>query len=153
MLQKKSSEILQKRIPSLCSLSYEERLAVLQLEPLEYRRLKFDLTMYFKIIHNLTPWPSNFYFNSAAPVRDTRLTAASSSSYYLIKPLCHTNLFQNDFFNRCINCWNSLPKEVVECNTVKLFKSSLSRVDLSAFLLYKFQSHCMFLTVSYVLMY
>ena len=35
-----------KRIPSLHLLSYSERLAMLNLEPLELRRLRFDLVMY-----------------------------------------------------------------------------------------------------------
>jgi len=37
-----------KRIYSLSHLSYSERLAVINLEPLELRRLNNDLVMYFK---------------------------------------------------------------------------------------------------------
>jgi len=37
-----------KRIPSLANLSYPERLAALDLEPLELRRLKSDLVLYHK---------------------------------------------------------------------------------------------------------
>ena len=42
------------RIRSIKHLSYPERLAVLNLEPLELRRLKADLIMYHKIINNLS---------------------------------------------------------------------------------------------------
>ena len=38
-----------KRISSVTELPYLERLAVMDLEPLELRRIKTDLTMYFKI--------------------------------------------------------------------------------------------------------
>jgi hypothetical protein len=44
-----------KRIPSLSHLTYFERLALLNLEPLELRRLRFDLTYYYKTLHNLMP--------------------------------------------------------------------------------------------------
>ena len=39
-----------KRIHSICNLSYLERLEKLHLEPLELRRLRFDLVNYFKIL-------------------------------------------------------------------------------------------------------
>jgi hypothetical protein len=44
-----------KRIPSLSPLSYHERLAFLNLEPLKLCRLRFDLTYYYKVLHNLIP--------------------------------------------------------------------------------------------------
>jgi hypothetical protein len=51
-----------KRIPSLSSLPYSERLALLDLDLLELRRLRFDLIYYFKVLHNLTPFePSNVF--------------------------------------------------------------------------------------------
>ena len=43
-----------KRIPSISNLSYLERLRVLRLEPLELRRLHFNLIHYYKIFNNLT---------------------------------------------------------------------------------------------------
>ena len=42
-----------RRLFSYRSHSYKERLQLLNLESLEARRLKYDLKMYFKIIHNL----------------------------------------------------------------------------------------------------
>jgi len=42
-----------KRIPSVSHLSYADRLKTLGLDSLEYRRLKYDLIMMFKIVHNL----------------------------------------------------------------------------------------------------
>ena len=43
-----------KRIPCLSQLSYFERLSNLNLEPLELRRLHFDLIQYYKILNGLT---------------------------------------------------------------------------------------------------
>ena len=45
-----------KRVICLRNYSYVERLAILGLEPLELRRLRCDLTQYYKIFNNLTPF-------------------------------------------------------------------------------------------------
>ena len=125
-----------KRIPSLSNLSYAERLAMLDLETLECRRLKADLTMYYKIINNLTVFNSSVYFEFNVHVRDTRL-ATESNSCCINRPLCRTSGFQNDFFQRCILCWNSLPNTVVESSCLKIFKSELNKINLADFLKYK----------------
>ena len=51
-----------KRIYFLSHLSYRERLAAINLEPLELRRLKHDLVMYYKCLHNLVALPPDKYF-------------------------------------------------------------------------------------------
>ena len=61
-----------KRIPSLSSLTYLERLALLYLEPLELRRLRFDLTYYYKILHNLTPFNPDIVFHIYTPPEASR---------------------------------------------------------------------------------
>jgi hypothetical protein len=61
-----------KRIPCLSSLSYPERLATINLESLELRRLRTDLIMYFKIINNLTPLPFSQYFKLYYPPESSR---------------------------------------------------------------------------------
>jgi len=125
-----------KRIPALQDLPNEERLAILNLETLEYRRVKSDLTFYYKIVHNLSIWCPASTFDILTPVRETRLTAGST--LLINKPLCNTAVYQNDFFQRCINCWNSLSKEVVEAKTINAFNDFISRVDLTKFLFYRF---------------
>jgi len=51
-----------KRLPGLHKLSYETRLKRLGLERLEIRRLHADLTMCFKIVHNLVNAPFDQFF-------------------------------------------------------------------------------------------
>ena len=75
-----------KKLPSLCNLSYAERLAMLDLETLECRRLKADLTMYYKIINNLTSFNASAYFEFDIHSR----LAAESNSYCINKPFCRT---------------------------------------------------------------
>ena len=42
-----------KRLPWLRNVSYEERLQILSLETLELRRIMFDVTLMFKLVHKL----------------------------------------------------------------------------------------------------
>ena len=118
-----------KRIPTLCDLSYPERLAAIDLEPLELRRLKADLIFYYKSLHNLTALPSNDYFFELNYTTSTR-----SGGNRLLRPPCNTNCFANDFFNRCLPCWNALPSDVINADNLARFKNLLSKVDLSQYL-------------------
>jgi hypothetical protein len=61
-----------KRIPSLSSLSYPERLAALNLDTLELRRLRIDLITNYKILNNLTPLAWDHYFNFFIPPPSSR---------------------------------------------------------------------------------
>jgi len=108
-----------KRITELRDFSYRERLSILNLETLEYRRLSCDLTLYYKIINNLTPWSPSEYFNVIMP------PYSSHSVYHdfnIRKPLCRTNSFENDFFKRCVSAWNSLPSSLVKSKFITSFK-------------------------------
>ena len=88
-----------KRIPSLSNLSYPERLAALDLEPLELRRLKSDLVLYYKCFHDFVALPSSEYFTISSCTSQTR-----TGGDRLLRPLYSTKLYENDFFNRCVSC-------------------------------------------------
>lgn len=118
-----------KRIPSLSHLSYPERLAAIDLEPLELRRLKADLVLYFKCFNNLIALPYDEYFCPSEYCTQTR-----TGGNRLIVPLCSTNHFANEFFNRCVRCWNSLPSDTINANSVQRFKHLLSNCNLSSFI-------------------
>ena len=126
-----------KRIPSLSNLAYAERLAVLNLETLECRRLKSDLIVYFKILNNHTPWPADQCFSVQNHERSTRRTV-NRPTMLLAQPMCKTSRFQNEFFQRCVGAWNSLPNDVVDSPSVSCFKHKLETVDLSNYLSYRF---------------
>jgi hypothetical protein len=69
-----------KQIPNLSSLSYPERLAVLNLDTMELRRLRVDLITYYKILNNLTPLAWDDYFNLYIP------PSSRTSHPILLKP-------------------------------------------------------------------
>ena len=101
----------------------------MDIEPLELRRLKADLVLYYKMFNNLIALPSNEYFYHSEAVYQTR-----SGGNRINMPLCHNNCFENDFFNRCIACWNSLSSSTVNAASIRLFKILLASNDLSQYL-------------------
>ena len=118
-----------RRIPSLRDLSYEERLARMDLEPLEIRRLKSDLVLHFKISKGLTPFDHELVFTYGQSTRVNR----SHDQNLLVKPYCRTKVMENDFFARRISCWNSLPINVRNARSIFEFKKQISGIDFSKF--------------------
>lgn len=118
-----------KRVKSLSHLSYLERLSFLELEPLELRRLRFDLVQFYKILNNLTLFDPADYFTVHQPSLSSR-----APSSFLIKPINRPNYVLSSFFYRSIDCWNSLPLNLKQSKSLAIFKHSLLSVDLNVFL-------------------
>jgi len=118
-----------KFIPVLHNLSYSERLATINLEPLELRRLRSDLIMYYKILHGISAIDSSSHFNYYQPVASSR-----TASPKLIKSIKGNNNFLYSFFNRTVDCWNTLPHELRLCDSLPVFKKQLNCTDLSSFI-------------------
>ena len=119
-----------KRIHSLGNLTYAERLAAIDLEPLELRGLKADLVLYYKVLNNLVHIPRDYLPNE--PPAQT--IATRSGGVRLSVPHVTTNSNDNNFFSRCVACWNTLPDTVVNFQSVASFKRNVSNVDLRYFL-------------------
>ena len=117
-----------KRLFGLSSLSYVERLSVLGAETLELRRLKFDLLMMFKIIHNFVSIDFGEFF-ALNNYNHTR-----GHCFKLVKPLCNNNSRQFSFACRRIDVWNSLPAHVVSNTSVYSFKLGLKCQNFKLFL-------------------
>jgi hypothetical protein len=118
-----------KRIPSLSSLPYTERLALLDLDLLELRRLRFDLIYYFKVLHNLTPFEPSNVFIIYYPSERSR-----SELPYLQKPVKATNKLLSTLFYRNVDAWNALPASLRLSSSLPKFKRGLMKADLSLFL-------------------
>jgi hypothetical protein len=117
------------RLPSLSSRTYPERLALLDLEPLEPRRLRADLIFYFKIFNNLTPFNPHEVFLIYTPIASSR-----SNSPYLLKPICASNKVLSTFFYRSVDAWNALPPSLRSSSSLPAFKRGLRNVDLNRYL-------------------
>ena len=111
-------------------MSYSDRLAILDIELLEIRRIKSDLIMCFKILHNLTCLDVNNYF-----IYDCRdLCVRGYDDKRLVQPATITNLGVNNFFNRSVRYWNSLSYESRATSSLNVFKTLLNSHDFSQFL-------------------
>jgi hypothetical protein len=118
-----------KRIPQLSALTYLERLALLDLEPLEMRRLKLDLIYYFKILNRLTAFNPNDVFLIYTPSVSSR-----SNTPYLQKPIKTTNKHLNHLFYRQVDVWNALPNSIRLASSLPVFKYELNKFDFSNFM-------------------
>ena len=119
-----------KYVEAISKLSYTKRLGIFNLEPLELRRLRYDLVQYYKILNDLTPLKPADYFRLHYP-----LTSARDPSPIIVKPIRYTNkVLSGCFFYSHIDCWNSLPSVVRNVKSLPAFKSAIFIIDLSDFL-------------------
>ena len=111
-----------KLVPSLRSLSYEDRLTKLNLPTLEYRRRRGDMLLVYKLMNKLTKCDSESCFKkSDHPARGHKDK--------LYKPMTKTTLRLNTFSNRIINEWNSLPSEVISAQDINDFKNKYDNIS------------------------
>ena len=100
---------------------YRERLELLQLPTLHYRRLRGDMIEVFKIIHG-------HYDPSVVPslVRNAN-SRTRGNSFKLRVDGCNYDLRKFSFCNRVISTWNSLPDYVVCSCSLNSFKNNLDK--------------------------
>ena len=124
-LDQQSVEKIQRRATKLVGeikdLPYVDRLRYLNLPSLRYRRLRGDLIYTYKLTHNLLDVDpvSLFTFRSSSTTR--------GHCYKIYKPRA-TSLQQSQFFSlRVINGWNSLQEDIVNADSIDLFKTYVDR--------------------------
>jgi len=99
-----------KRLKSLSSLTYNERLIKLGNDRLELRRLRADLLMCYKILHHSVDLHQQDFFTLS------NITRTRGNSYKLIVPNSRINTRANYFSIRIINVWNQLSDDTVKLN-------------------------------------
>ena len=108
-------------IPSLRNTPYEERLKELNLFPLTQRRLRGDLIQVFKIIKGIDNMDCTKYFTI------DRSNYTRGNGCKIVGKYFNSHESKNYFFNRVVNLWNGLPREVIDCNTVETFKHRIDK--------------------------
>ena len=111
-----------KRIAGMKDLEYEDRLKLLKLPSLEFRRLRGDMIEVFKIMHG--------FYDAATTNHLLTLNQSSTTrghNYKLTKTRTKTNLHAHFFTNRVINPWNNLPSNIVSAETINSFKNNLDK--------------------------
>ena len=107
-----------KMVTGLKEKTYEERLKILGLPTLYYRRDRADMVQLFKIMHE--------YDN--VTLKNISLSGNICRGHTLKLNKSHTRgkLGQNRFSNRVVNNWNALSNSTVESSSVNVFKSNLN---------------------------
>ena len=108
-----------KMIPRLRNKPYEERLKELNLFNLTKRRLRGDLIQVFKMFKGHDNLDINKYFT----LDQSNFTR--NNGYKLIGQPFVSFESKHFFFNRVVNVWNQLPREIVNCSTILTFKNRL----------------------------
>ena len=121
-----------KWLKSLSSLTYNERLIKLGNDRLEFRRLRADLLMCYKILHHSVDLHQEDFFTLS------NYTRTRGNSYKLIVPNSRINARANYFSIRIIIVWNRLSDDTVNASSYSSFYNKLKNTDLSFGLVGKF---------------
>lgn len=113
-------------LPDLRHLPYEERLSHFKIQTLHTRRLQFDLTTVFKIIHGFIDIDPSllFTFCHESRTRGHKLKLATNYS--------RLDARKYFFSSRVVPHWNALPASCAEAPDVNTFKHELSKHLISS---------------------
>ena len=107
--------------------SYAERLQYLNMDSLELRRIRNDLTMLYKIVYGLV----DLQLDELAHFVANKYTMRGNSMKLKSKLLGKSNLSRYQYINRVIPWWNNLPEHIVLSKTLQTFKHNLIKHDLT----------------------
>jgi hypothetical protein len=108
-----------KVVTSRWDSSYDELLELVELKPLEERRVELKLGLLFKIIHNLCFFPDgslNYHHGRSGRI---------SHSQQLAIPFAHTNSYFYSFFPHTFSSWNMLDESCISTSSYTSFMHSL----------------------------
>ncbi len=108
-------------VMDLTSLPYHERLKILGLPTLEYRRLRADMIQVYKILNGIDLANKDKLFTMNA------YHATRGNTQKLFKKRARTEIRKNVFGYRVVDTWNGLPSSVITAPSVNSFKSKLNK--------------------------
>jgi len=104
-------------LAELRDLDYEQRLSLMDIPSMAYRRVRGDMIEVWKYLHE--KYEANHHFFSLDK-SNTR-----GHSLKLKKPRCNKSVRQHFFTYRVVTTWNSLPEAVISAPTINSFKNRL----------------------------
>jgi ribonucleases P/MRP protein subunit RPP40 len=111
-------------VPRIWKMEYKERLRVMKLPSLAFRRLRGDLIEVYKHLHGVYRVDSTELLSL-----DSREGAATKGhSLQLQKIRCRTSLQAHSFGKRIVNNWNSLNENIVQAPSVNCFQNRLEQL-------------------------
>ena len=127
-LRKQSDEIervqrtFTKLISEVRNLEYEDRLMYLNLPSLEFRRFRGDLIEMFKITHDIYDPKTTenlFTFSNNQRLRQHEFKV---NKFHTCK-----QQYKTFFTNRIVNVWNKLPPNIVQSDSINIFKNQIDK--------------------------
>ena len=108
--------------------NYLDRLRILKITSLEYRRLEFDLILLFKILNGniFVKLDDELSYNDLGEKYNLRRNSYQIKSRSGFK----TDIRLKFFITRTIKVWNKLPQLIVESQSPSIFKNRLHKFDL-----------------------
>ena len=110
-----------KMVPELRNLQYTDRLRVMKLPSMYYRRARGDMIEVYKYLHGQ-------YNVEKVPLLLDEIRVTRGHSRRLKKERVETRQRRNHFRHRTVNRWNSLTEEVVSAPSLNSFKSRLDEL-------------------------
>ena len=110
-------------VDELGKLEYPERLKRLNLPTLLYRRMRGDMIEIFKHFHTYDK-------DIISPSFQPKLRPSRKHRFQLhhrIPKDGKRGLETNGFYNRCVDVWNDLPREVANAENINTFKNRLDK--------------------------
>ena len=101
--------------------TYPERLKILGLPSLEYRRERADMVQVYKIMNDIDMVNKEKLFTMS------QYTGTRGHSFKIYKKRFRLNIRGNYFSNRVVEQWNELPEHTVMAPTLNSFKSRLNK--------------------------
>ena len=106
-----------KCVPGLHDLDYEERLKVINIPSMAYRRIRGDLIEVYKYTHGWYDCKDIFELTVDSTTR--------GHNYKIKKKFCKSNARHHFFTQRVTDTWNALDYNVVNAETLNSFKNRL----------------------------
>ena len=120
-----------RRLIARCGLppcAYVDRLILLQLEPLEVRRLRFDLVMLFKIVHESVDLVCSDFVTM-----DPNAVRLRGHHLRLLQQHSRTDFDKHVFNSRVIPIWNALDADIINTASVSCFSAKITTNFLMQF--------------------
>ena len=121
MVQRRAARFTTNRYRNTSSVS--SMLDHLQWESLEARRSKIQLTLFYKVVHDLVDIPASSYLTPST----ARTRSSHTKKFRQFSP--STDCFKFSFFPRIIPLWNSLPAVTAEAPSLVSFKEWLTTLS------------------------
>ncbi len=111
-----------KLVPGLYDMSYKERLQLLNLPSLAYRRIQGDMIEVFKLVH-----PELGYDSTLTPLLPINERISRGNQFKLFHRRARIDIRKYSFGLRVTRLWNDLPNNVVGAPSIKSFEKRLDK--------------------------